>query len=184
MKRLMSILLWVALLSGCAREGDLEDVLSLRSQLLASPCSFDTRITADYGDMVYLFSLHCDASPDGSVRFQVTSPESIVGIGGSLSADGGKLTFDDTALAFGLLADGQISPVGAPYVLMKALLGGYVTTYGKDGDTMCVTIRDSYADDALTVDLWLKEQTYPIRAEILYDGRRILTMELENFAIG
>jgi len=35
----------------------------------------------------------------------------ISGITGSLSQNGGKLTFDDKALAFDVMADGLVSPV-------------------------------------------------------------------------
>ena len=52
-----------------------------------------------------------------------------------------------------------------------------------EGDLLRLTIDDSYEEDALTLDIWLNGQDIPIRAEILYDGRRILTLEIENFQI-
>ena len=60
---------------------------------------------------------------------------------------------------------------------------GYLTSAGMEGDLLRLTIDDSYEEDALTLDIWLNEQDIPIRAEILYDGRRILTLEIENFQI-
>ena len=44
-----------------------------------------------------------------------------------------------------------------------------------------VTIHDSYEEDALMLDIWLDGNNLPARAEILWDGRRILTVEVENF---
>ena len=184
MKRLVCIVLMIGLLGGCAGGDNLDGVLALRSRLLAESCAFDAKIIADYGDMVYQFTLSCDCARDGTVKFRVIAPESIAGISGSVASDGGKLEFQDTALAFAMMADGQISPVGAPYVLMKALLGGYITACGREGDTLRVTIQDNYDQDAMTVDVWLNEDHLPLRAEILWDNRRILTMELENFVIG
>ena len=46
-----------------------------------------------------------------------------------------------------------------------------------------MTINDSYEEDALTLDIWLDSQNNPVRAEILYDGRRILTLNIQNFQI-
>ena len=36
---------------------------------------------------------------------------------------------------------------------------------------------------ALTLDIWLNAENWPIRGEILYDNRRIVTMDIENFSI-
>ena len=44
-------------------------------------------------------------------------------------------------------------------------------------------IRDSYEDDALELEIWLDGESRPVQAEIGYEGRRILTMEIENFRI-
>ena len=93
------------------------------------------------------------------------------------------LTFEDFALEFPRLTDDQITPVSGPWILMRTLLGGYLTSCGSDGENLRVTIRDSYEEDALTLDIWLNAENAPIRAEILYDGRRIVTMDIENFTI-
>jgi hypothetical protein len=50
-------------------------------------------------------------------------------------------------------------------------------------DLLRLTIDDSYEEDALKVDIWLDETDTPVRAEILYDGRRILTLIIKNFTI-
>jgi hypothetical protein len=50
-----------------------------------------------------------------------------------------------------------------------------------EDDLLRLTIDDSYREDALTVDIWLDAQDTPVRAEILYDGRRILTLTIKNF---
>ena len=44
-----------------------------------------------------------------------------------------------------------------------------------------VIIDDSYADNALSVDLWLEEGRVT-EAEIAWEGRRCVTMTVEDFS--
>ncbi len=184
MKRILGLLLLIFVLSGCAgTSGDLDIVLSLREKLLTAQWKFDAAVTADYGDKTYTFAMGCDVDAHGNLSFTVTEPETIAGISGNISRGEGELTFADTALAFELLADGQLSPVAAPWVFAKTLRSGYITAVGADGEYTRVTINDSYAEDALTVDIWLTDAGVPAQVEILWAERRILTMEVENFVI-
>lgn len=185
MKRLAGIVSLVLLLCGCTGGNEqMDQVLALRSQLLQSKgCAFEAYITADYGDQIHQFTLACQADEKGNVSFRVSAPESICGITGRIDTQGGKLTFDDQLLAFPLLADGQLSPVSSPWVLVKTLRGGYIHACGKDGDQLLATIHDSYADDALELDIWLNPDNTPTRAEILWRSRKFLSMEIKNFRI-
>ncbi len=185
MKKWVSLLLILVLFSGCSAEhGELDRAMTLRAKLLGtSECTYDALVTADYGDEINTFRMECTASGNGDVAFKVSEPETISGITGTLTGSGGKLTFDDKALAFDMMADGQLSPISAPWVFLKTLRGGYVTSCGSDGDGIRVSIDDSYEEDALHVDIWLDAQDIPVRAEIIYDDRRILTMDIENFRI-
>ena len=182
MKRSIPILLIFVLLAGCAGARDTMDrAMALRSALLAKGAEFDAAVTADYGDKTYSFGMHCRMEAQGKVTFSVTAPETIAGITGTVSASGGKLTFDGNALAFTLLADGQVSPVSGPWLLMKTLRSGYLTSCGVEDGCLRIAIDDSYEDDALHLDVWLDESDCPKRGEILWKGRRILTVEIENF---
>lgn len=185
MKRLVCVAMIVLLLTGCGGGNEeLDRVMALRAELLASDgCTFEAKITADYGDKTYHFEMDCLANEQGGISFSVISPDSIAGITGTVSAEGGKLTFDDEVLAFELLADGQVTPVSAPWLLVKTLRGGYVTSCGRDGDSLRVSIDDSYEEDALHLDIWLDGSDVPQRAEIIWKERRILSLELENFEI-
>lgn len=184
MKRAVGILLLLLTLTGCGADDDaLDRAMALRAKLLGSDCSFDTEITADYGDEICTFSVYCEGNGEGNLGFRVTAPEAIEGITGVIDQGGGKLTFQDTALAFPLLADDQLSPVSAPWVFFTTLRGGYLTAAGMEDELLRLTIDDSYEEDALTVDIWLDETDTPVRAEILYDGRRILTLTISNFQI-
>lgn len=185
MKKLVSVLVLLLVLTGCAgNNGELDRAMALRAKLLAaSGCSFDAVITADYGDKTYSFSVACTSDGQGNVTFTVNEPESIAGITGTISGEGGKLTFDDTALAFELLADGQVTPVSAPWLLVKTLRGGYVSACGVDGEQIRISVDDSYEEDAMHLDIWLGEGDLPVRGDILFDDRRILSLEVKNFKI-
>ena len=184
MKKLFIILLCF-MLCGCGGADDAMDQgLSLRSRLLqASQCVFDAVITADYGDKTYTFAMGCDFDARGNLSFTVQSPDTIAGITGIIDGKGGNLTFGDTALSFPLLADEQLSPVSAPWVFMKSLRGGYITSAGEVDGCVRLVIDDRYEEDPLTVHIWLNEAQIPILAEIYYDKRRILTVEVENYRI-
>ena len=184
MKKLSVLLIVLLFLSGCSgKQEELERAMTLRAKLLASECSFDAKITADYGDKLYVFAMACQGDSRGNLTFTVTEPESIAGITGILSQDGGKLTFDDTALAFPLMADEQLTPVSAPWILLKTLRGGYLTSANMEEELLHLTIDDSYEEDALQLDIWLDGQNHPVQTDILYDGRRILTVQVSNFTL-
>lgn len=184
MKKAAALLLMLLMLPGCSmKEAELERAMTLRAGLLANTCSFDAKITADYGDKIYTFAMNCQGDTQGNLRFAVTEPETIAGITGTITNDGGSLTFDDVALAFPLLADDQVTPVSAPWILLKTLRGGYLTSADQEGDLLRLTIDDSYEDDALQLDIWLSAEDRPVQADILYSGRRILTVEVSNFTM-
>lgn len=185
MKKLVSLLALLMALAGCAGGNEeLDRAMALRAKLLAaSGCSFDAVVTADYGNQTHNFGVSCTVDGQGTVNFTVTDPETIAGITGTISGEGGKLTFDDTALAFELLADGQVTPVSAPWLMMKTLRGGYVRSCGMDADQMRLSIDDSYEEDALHLDFWFDKGDMLTRCEIVYDDRRILSVQVNNFTI-
>ena len=185
MKKVGALLIVMILLTGCSR-GDpgMERALALRGKLLrASGCSFDTKITADYGDKLYEFSLDCEADAQGNLTFSVLQPESIAGITGNIRDSGGNLTFEDVALHFDLMAEDQLSPVSAPWIFLKTLRSGYITSTAEEEGSLRLSVDDSFDDDALRLDIWLGEDSLPYRAEILHDGRRILSLSITNFAL-
>lgn len=184
-KKVLAFVIAVFLLSGCAKEDvHLKRGMALREKMIsAETCSFTAHITADYGDKTYTFSMDCSADREGNVSFTVRKPDSISGISGVLSSNGGKLTFDDTALAFPLLADGEVSPVSAPWLLIHTLRSGYLSSCAAEEERIRLTINDSYEADALQLDIWLDDHDMPVSAEIVWQGRRVLSLTVEDFAI-
>ena len=180
--------LWIILLfifSGCSGTPDeLQTGMELRSRVLqASGCTFDAEIKADYGDEIHTFSMECSVDSKGMLNYKVTGPETISGITGTVSGDGGKLTFDETALCFPLMADGQASPISAPWILMQMLRTGYIASACKEEGKIRLSIDDNLDEKPLRVDLWLNMEELPVHADILYDGRRILSVSVDNFRL-
>lgn len=154
----------------------------MRNRILsAEGCSFQAEITADYGEKIQVFTLSCEMDKQGNLTFTVVAPDTISGISGSITEFGGGLKFDATTLAFPLLADGQLSPVSTPWILMRALRSGYIESCGQDDDLFRATIHDSYAENALQLEIWFNNAQQPVRGEFIWDGRRILTVVVSNF---
>lgn len=172
-------------LCGCTKNTDhTKDALSLRHELLmGNGCCFLAEITADYRDELYTFTLECSADKQGDLTFCVVAPERISGISGVIDQSNGALTFDDQVLLFDTLNEEQLSPVSAPYIFLKALRSGYIRGCGVDGDLAFWRIDDSYRDQAYQVEIWVNDENVPIRGEILWNGRRILSVTVKDFHI-
>lgn len=181
MKKLLPIFLALSLLGCAASDNAMEEALALRGKLLASQFSFRCVITADYGDTFQTFAMDCESDTDGELEFTVVAPESISGISGSVDGTQGQLEFEDQVLAFPLIGQDRISPVSAPWILMQALCKGPITAATRTEQGLLLNINDSYADDALNLEIWTDEKAQPICAEIGLQGRRIASMEIEGF---
>ena len=185
MRKLVVLLLsfLLGLLPGCGGGQDATaQAMDLRARLLSSNgYTFDTEVTADFGDKVYTFAMNCRADNAGNVTFTVILPETIAGISGVIDSNGGKITFDDVALAFGLLADGRLTPVSAPWVLVHTLHYGYITACAQTDSGVMISINDSYEDEALNLSVYLGRDGLPAEAEIFWNGRRVLSLTVKNF---
>lgn len=185
MKRVLAAFLLAAvLLCGCTGAKDHTQAgMELRQKLTDSKgCEFTCAVTADFGDTQYSFTLDCRAETDGTVHFTVKAPEEIVGIEGFVDRQSGKLTFDDTVLTFPLLAQGEIPPVCAPWLFYKALTGGYLRAAGSDNGGLRLSIDDSFQGESLTAEVWLMNGL-PTWAEIIWQGRKLLTLSIQQFRI-
>lgn len=174
----------VFLLAGCTDgSAEIEQGLALRSSLLsADAIAFEVDIIADYSDRFSAFTLDCLGKSDGSISFTVKEPESIAGIGGIISDSGGALTFDDIALHFELMADGQLSPVSAPWVVLHALRCGYIKTVSNESGNILLMIEDTYENTCMNTEIMLDDTGLPQQADIFYEGKRILSVDVKTFA--
>ena len=170
------------LLTGCADvNAPIEKALKLRKEIEDSNgCAFETTITADYGETLYTFSMDCQTDSEGNLTFTVLKPDSIAGISGRISSEGGALTFEDQVLAFQTMADGLVTPVTAPWIFIKTLKSGYIKGCATTDNGFVISADDSYADGALHLQMVINGNV-PVSCEIYWNGRRTLTMTVENF---
>ena len=182
--KLAVVLCVIILLCGCSNQDDaLGRAVALRNKITGSSgCSFSVTVTADYGDKLYVFSSNCVTDRNGDLSFEVTSPLTIAGITGKVSGNGGAICFDDVSLAFPTIADGQISPVTAPWLFLKTLRGGYLKDCSNTDAGLSISIDDSYSEEAFQIHIHTKGDA-PVSAEIFWKNRRILTLVIEDFII-
>ncbi len=172
----------VFLLTGCANtNAPIDKAIELRNEIENSNgCTFSTTVTADYGEKIYVFSMDCQSDQEGNLVFTVTAPDTIAGITGKITAAGGALTFDGQVLAFQTMADGLVTPVTAPWILMKTLKSGYLKGCAVSDTGYEISADDSYADGALHLKIMVQGNV-PSSGEIFWNGRRVLTMTVEEF---
>lgn len=183
MKLIAVCVVCAVLFCGCGVQQQLDQALAFRQKMLQSEgCSFLCKITADYVEKLYTFTMECSFDKSGNMSFKVVEPDSISGITGTVDNRGGNLTFDEQALAFELLADGYITPVSAPWLMVKTVRGGYMESCSQESDTFRITFYDSYEENALQLDVWLDANQAPIRCEIVWQGRRILSLAVSSFS--
>ena len=182
MRVLGSVMVVLLMLSGCGSGNKgLEGAMAFRDRLLdASGCEFSANITADYGTEVDIFRMAVRADADGNVAVEVTEPGPISGITGTVTRSGGALTFDDTILGFPMLAEGRLAPAASPWVFLKALRSGYISSVGREADQWRLTVLDSYEEDALVLDVWFDKDWQPLHSEFLFKGEKILTLEIDD----
>lgn len=185
MKFGVAVLLVICVLSGCSQKNDqLKQATELRNSILSSSsCNFEAIITADYGDVIYSFQMGCHVDEKGNLSFSVKDPESIAGITGQISKENAALTFDDKILAFPLLADGQLTPVSAPWIFYSTLRSGYISGCSCYGDGLCLYIDDSYEENPLHLEIYTDSQLTPIHADFFWNHQRVLSADIRYFTI-
>lgn len=170
------------LMCGCGNVNkSIDHAIGLRNKILNSNgCSFSAQIYADYGDTLYEFSLNCISDKEGNLSFAVKKPETIAGITGKVSVQGGAITFDDKILAFQMLADGELSPVAAPWIFLNTIRSGYIRGCSANDHRYQIEIDDTYDENALRLNIQI-ENDLPISCEIFWKGRRAVSIEVDNF---
>ena len=180
--KLAVLFCFVLLLSGCRNsDASLNKALSMRNKLQeGNGCSFSATVQADYGEKIYIFKMDCQTDHAGDLTFTVIEPTTLCGITGKVSASGGGITFDDKVLAFPTIADGQVSPVSAPWLFVKTLRSGYMKGTAELENGYELSIDDSYEEETLHLIVDVIGET-PKSAEIFWQGRRVLTLRIEEF---
>lgn len=174
----------ICVLTGCGSRNSMKRSIDLRSDILAANgCSFQCKITADYGERIYVFGMDCQTDKDGNLTFTVNEPTTISGICGKITQEEGALTFDDRVLAFETIADDCLTPVSAPWVYIEAIRSGYINSCVETDSGYCIEIDDTYKGSSLRLQIYTDSDSAPTGGEIFWNNRRILTLQVDNFKI-
>lgn len=158
----------------------MQKALDFRTRLLESGgCQFSCMVRADYGERVYDFALDCSYDGEDG-KLTVTAPENIAGITAVVDGDDASLEFEGLSLRYGELANGHLAPLTIPWLLGSTWAEDYISLVGTEEEKTRITYLKGYHEEEITIDTWLRD-TIPVCAEISYDGRRVLTINIENF---
>lgn len=185
MKRIIAVICLSVLLVGCGSHNvELDKAIALRENVIsAGKCSFLASVTAEYDDIIHTFDLRCETDRNHEMYFEVVKPDTIAGIAGKIAQSNGMLTFDDEMLAFELLIDGRLSPISSPWLMLKMLRSGYIVACGREGDGVHIQLEDTYNGEKILVDLYTDKNNLPIRADIIWNGKRSLSVVVSDFSI-
>ncbi len=183
MRRLTLLLLSLCFLTACKGE---ESILSranvFRSELLShESCSFVAKIQADSGQEIHDFTLSCIGDAQGGITLQVLEPETIAGICATVDGSSGKLSYEGLSLGFPLMAQGQISPVSAPAVLLECWRECFILSAGEQESLYRASYEKKMLNDVLLVDTYF-ENGIPISADLWYNKSKILHMDILDFS--
>ena len=146
--------------------------------------SFTAAITADYGESAASFTLDCVFSPETGASVTVTEPESIAGIQAQVKDTAASVSYDGMQLGLGSLANGNLAPLAAPYVLGQCWAGEYIDATGTEDGLLRTTYRMGYEEKELVVDTWFSQEPLaPVRAELSFEGRMVLRADISAFSM-
>lgn len=184
MRRVLTACALVLFLSGCASEESvLAPAIEFRAALVqAGGCTFHADVMADFDDTVQTFSMDCETDADGTTRWVITAPETIVGVTATVTDGGGTITYDGMAAEFGLLANGNVIPAAAPALTAQCWLSEYIAAAGEEDGQYRVTYEKNFDEKRLVLDTWF-ENGVPISAEVCYNQQRILELRLSDFSM-
>lgn len=171
----------LCLLTACGgKETDaLQAPMDFRAELLAqNGCCFTAQITADYGERVWQYTLRCAASPEGTASFEVLAPEAIAGVTAGIDGADGRLRFDGAYVDFGLMADGELSPIAAPLTVFSCWAEQYIASAGGG----CVRYESGFGAKQLEVVTLFDEDNLPVKAEIYQQGTLLMTLDISDFS--
>ncbi len=182
--RVTALICLICLLTGCKSQNVLDQAVRMRTEILsATGYTFQCEVTADYGDKLYTFLMDCRGDQGGNLTFTVTEPATIAGICGKISSDEGALTFDDRVLAFETIADDYLTPVTAPWIFLKGLRSGYISSCAETDNGYCIEVDDTYKASSFRLNIGVDSDWTPNGVEIYWNNRRIITMKVDNFMI-
>ena len=186
MRRVFAILTVVSVLLcvGCgSTESHLEEAITFRAELVqAGGCTFQSQITADYGDQVERFTVNCQGDAEGTVHLTIVEPAVLEGVTATVTEGGGAITYDGLSVDFGLLAQGNVIPAAAPSIVLTCWLSEYISAAGQEGEYYRVTYQKDYEEKQLIVETYFKNGL-PNYAEVCYNNQGVLKLQFSEFQL-
>ena len=143
-------------------------------------CSFQLNLTADYGEYIRTFALACQGDVGGKTRLTVMEPELAHGITATVQGEDAQVSYEDTILAVEDFASRRISPMSAPFLLLRAWSEGYIQSTGMDGNLEQVHYLLGYGAQELEIVTWFAD-SLPLRAEVSDGTGVLISCEITDF---
>ena len=125
---------------------------------------------------------------DGEDVLAMTAPEEVAGIEIRIAgepAEGYTLRYADTELYLALDAPSGTRPVDAASALMQTLCTAEPNAAGEDLldgiEAQHLSYREPDSDPAVSREVWLDAQGFPLCAEIFVDGEKQVTLFFTDF---
>ena len=125
---------------------------------------------------------------DGEDLLTMTAPEEISGIEIRISGDpidGYTLRYEDTELYLALDAPSGTRPVDAASAVMQTLRSAEPDAIGEDLldgiEAQHLSYREPDSDPAVSREIWLDAQGFPLCAEIFINNEKQVTLFFTNF---
>lgn len=162
----------------------MQTALDLRTALLEQGCCYTLDIAAHLPDGTAEFTVDCACAPDGTVVMELVAPDSIAGISATVEPDGEAAKFDDVALDFGLLADGQVAPMALPQLLFACWTGGYIQEAGQEKTQCSAVYLSGYGEKELAIEQWFTPEGIPTGADFWFGTQNFANATIRDFSIG
>ena len=178
-----ALMMTLLLLPGCGeREVRLEKSFDeLRAAVTAAQSiSFETRMTADWGDTTADYTLAVTYDGQETVQ-EILSPELLKGVRARALRGQTSVDYDGVILGAGPLDGEGLSPMSAVPVILDALASAYVELLWWDGDTIAARL---YVGEQSVATVWLDSESLALTAaEIACDGRTVISCRVSGWEI-
>lgn len=195
MRRILScVLMMTLLLTGCGkRTGDSPEDLAARIRaeyLSLTGWSSTVKLSVDYGEEVFDFTVNAHWQRDGDTLLTVTEPELVAGITARIRDGETLLEYDGTGLSLGMLDLSGLTPVSAIPALMEYVTSGYLARCSWSGEgearELVLLCREpgAAAQAGTEAELYLDAATHALkRAEVSVDGVLRLSAQFYDFTM-
>lgn len=187
MKRMLTALLALALLSGCG--GGTQEAETLLGRFAAvESCEMEAALSCEWETEQRRYVLHCLWQPEGESRVTVRQPEELAGLSAVFDGESCTLRFEDQVLDAGTPGGSGLSPAEALPRLMEALRTGWLLEESREEQNGEALLRLTLETEEEGVKqywtVWLRADGTPAAAEVSVKEKLIFRGEFTSFSFG